>query len=302
MGVVSVENLKIWFKALIPIFAGMTVLVFSGLPVFADEIILKEGRTLQGTITGETDQEYTLYMASKMFLRIDKTKVSKVIRTTQPKKSRPTVRTDSLGQKPVGTSTAPASAAKPSAPAVLEAEQVKTGVQFQMTKKEQATVEKTIATKTYTVVGSTMSEIKSDIFDKKQGKGFLVDRERSATQTRWQLSWDGAAEKEGTQMKWKWAVVRATITTTFPAWKVPPKPDSGVVSAWNDFLNKNAAYVAGESEIIGNSIDKFAEELALIRSESEPALRQQSQVLCNTMKEQTHKKGSGYQRRMKKIF
>ena len=184
----------------------------------------------------------------------------------------------------------------------MEAMQVKSGVQAQLIKKGPVTLDKTITTKTYVVAGSTMSEIENDIFNKKLGKGFLVDHDRCPTQTQWQLSWDGESEKEGMQIKWKGAVVRSTITTTLPAWNVPAKPVPSVVVGWNDFLNKNAAYAAAQSEIINTAIDTFAEELAALRSETEPVLRQQSQVLFDTLKEQINRKESGYQRRMKKIF
>ena len=73
----------------------------------ADEIILKEGRTLQGTITAEDDHEYTLYMASKMFLRVDKTKVSKVVRTAPVKKIAPQFGWTRLGKVPLPTQQQP---------------------------------------------------------------------------------------------------------------------------------------------------------------------------------------------------
>ena len=203
----------------------------------ADEIILKEGKTLAGRITKEDDQEYTLLMGSNMVLRVAKSKVRKVVRTIVPKPARPTVRSSASSAIAVSTASTPEVRAVPE----VERTTIKSGV---------VSIDKAVKTKA------------------------------TGAKTVWAVTWEGESEKEAEQSKWKWAVVRATITPS----------------------SHTAPVIAGQLVIFDDALQSFAEEVTALRAKDEPGLRAATAERFETMKSQAAKRQSGYERRNKKIF
>ncbi len=107
--------------------------------------------------------------------------------------------------------------------------------------------------------------------------GVSVERTIVSGPTGWETSWEGAADKEGDQFKWKWAVIRATITEG-----ASPSLGKGRVGIYTD---------ASQS---------FADQLAVLRAPSEKMLRDDSTRLFDEMKEKAAKKIKGFERREKK--
>lgn len=259
----------------------------------ADELILKEGKTLQGRITHEDAREYTIMLGSNMVLRVDKSKVAKVVRSAPPPApTRPILRSSDLVvqkstaapvSKPVGdqvgstVKSSTAAVVKKSAPAAL---QPAAAIESSSAKIENVRIEKTLVTSTVSARGP----------------------DPAAVQTSWLADWEGEAQSESGQHKWKWAVVRATITTALPRWNVPLKAAPEAVEAWNTFLPKAGAYAAGRLEIYSQSMDSFASELVPLRAKDEAELRKESEQLFQEMKNSVEKKLQGHDRRTKKIF
>ncbi len=261
----------------------LAVIFLAGGNAAADELVLKEGKTLSGKITGEDARQYTILLGSNMVLRVDKNKVVKVVRTAPPAKpARPTIRTSDVAaiKTSTKTSTTP-TASTPSTPAApvvsnIPALQVKSGVETTSTANGNVKVEKSVVTSTVAVRGPEPSVIK----------------------TSWAVAWTG--EAEGGQ--WKWAVVRATITNVMPRWEAPAKAEPKTVEAWNNFLSKAGVHSAGKTGIYSQSIESFAAELAQLRSKDEATLRQESKQLFEAMKARAAKQQEGHERRTKKIF
>ncbi|MCG3205034.1 MAG: hypothetical protein KCHDKBKB_01751 [Elusimicrobia bacterium] len=250
--------------------------------LFSDEIILKEGKTIQGKITGEDSQEYTILMGSNMVLRVHKDKVQKVNRDIVPKSTRPIIRSDS--QAPViaassvtvanpraPVSVMPGSPTSPTPLSSPEKVQVPTHVPSAPVRGvvQQSTLVKNAVTVNRTLV---ISEKKS------------LSNEALYSKMSWDISWSGEADKENDQFKWKWALVRSTITQVVP--------DS--TASISHFQNKRDLYYSSE--------ESFAEQLSTLRAKDESALRLESNQLFTQLKSLAEKKQLGLERRSKKMF
>lgn len=155
---------------------GIIALVFFiFFPLHADEIILKEGKTLSGTIVDEDEREYMMRLGENMFLKVEKSKVAKVTREKREKIQ--AIRLSDLQPKaapsPLGVKSS-----SPSAPA--KAAPKPSGAEPQITEKEGVTYKEWIGKKP-----------KAPPF---------------------QAGWSGDAGKEDGQARWKSLVVESTVS------------------------------------------------------------------------------------------
>ncbi len=239
--------------------------------VCADELVLKEGKSIQGKITKEDADEYTILMGSQMYLRVAKEKVARVVRDTPAKPNKPIVRTPVASPKAVNVSTAVAAVPSPSSNAPVAATAVKPspakatpspGVvatpsisPAKVTEPPQQTVKKGVVT------------IEENVAASKTGKTTL------------QTVWEGTPEKEANQTKWKAVILRATIA--------------------NDPTSPHAKQ---EVDSLRSSLSSFAEELTALRANDEKTLRSETDRLLAVMQDHAKKRLQGLARREKKEF
>lgn len=251
-------------------FVIFLIFIFSFSFLWADEIHLKEGKILSGTITHESDEDYTIRLGKGMVLRVPKENAVKVVRTDSV--APPAANTYLTRPRPVETSTAVSSR-----PAL-------SNLKAEATTKEHTLhgykiVEVTLI-KPYVVSGATLSDIRRDITDRDTGKGIKVDRKREASYGQWQVS-----NQKDTK------VIVSTLTVLMPQWKPSGTPSSATIGEWNMYLASLSAFEEGRAKIYTEELNGFAESAARAPSDSE------IKDLFEAMKTRAANRVQGYVRR-----
>lgn len=257
----------------------------------ADEILLKEGKTLYGTITQETDTELTVRLANNMYLRVARSKVVSIAKDPKPVRTtyRMPLKQPQPGvKKSTATTTAPVSIVKStqSAPTIAPTpglRQARASVERKAVDKKPVRIVIDTVVSTYAVSGKTAGEaVKKSTLDK----------------AGWRPNWFGTSAKDGTFYKWKEAVVVATVTVSYPFWKegAAPSLNPAEADAWTAFLSGLVAEQEGRSTIYERALDSLAEELAQLNASSEAALKDESARRFDVMQKNAAKKLKGYDR------
>jgi hypothetical protein len=237
----------------------------------ADEILLREGKTLHGKITHEDANEVMIRTAPTMYLRIERSKISKITRSPQTGPTN-TVRTVTVTPAAVNKSTAAVSksttpvnpptvkpavaAVAPEAPKPIPA---KAGVTFAETINKQSVAVPNITA-----------------WSPKLSKPAL------------ELSWLGASEKDASNFKWKSLVLTSTITLMTPTSPSLTPADQAVVDKQNQ----------GRVDIYHSIIESLSQALMSLRSESEAKLKETSQILVDSSLARAEIRQRGYSRHL----
>jgi predicted secreted Zn-dependent protease len=290
----------------IPAFAVVAMLSVN---LSADELLLKEGKTLTGKIVKEDEVEYTIRLSHNMYLRVEKTKVVKVTKDQPESEATPltqttvkkavTVSTTSATTAATATPTPSSTAAVPNPSPVASAAKIPDSeIRTKDRTNHGFKISEQVINKIYTVRGDTMDAIKSDILDSEKGKGVKVGNKREASGSEWITAWNGASATEEGKFKWKSGVVVATITVTLPSWKAADNANPETIKAWNDYFASVNGMEEGRAKIYSQALDNFCESLVQLRESSEDNLKKESNKLYEQMKSQVENRQQGYLRRL----
>jgi hypothetical protein len=172
----------------------LLVLIGAASILRADEILLREGKTLHGKITHEDANEVMIRTAPTMYLRIERSKIQKITRAA-PTGPTNVVRTVNTPAVKKSTASVTVSTTTTKAPAIVE----KSTATPAAPKGEKATTTKAVAVATRP--GVTFAET---ISVKPVSKPTL------------DFSWAGVSDKEGANFKWKSLVLTSTISVMMP--------------------------------------------------------------------------------------
>lgn len=241
------------------VFFLATALLLSPCDVFADRIVLKEGKTLTGKITSEDDQEVMIKLGGNMFLRVEKSKISTIVRT-QPKQpqSSPLIIMEKKEPKP-------------------SVRKVSEGSSFSRDQKGGLTIEETSTVRISSVTIEALAEAKE-----RSSQCFMVSR------------WDGAMNRDGI-FKWNTLLLQATMTVTYPHWTVDVS--SAEAQAWGKHLAHLEKYEKGHLELNRQFLRNAGEALLNVRAKNEANLTKESNQIWDKYQDRLQKQRRGYDRR-----
>jgi hypothetical protein len=229
----------------------------------ADELLLKEGKTIYGIITQESSDEYTIRTGQNMYLRVRKQSVQSVKRADRGPAR--------LIWKPAISST---TAAPPRDMPRVPQNEISTLVKV----KGAVEIDETSARQVYRVQGNTFADVKPSIRHPDAG-GSKSLVEPSVT---FHASWFGNADNKDGQMVWVWAVVRSTVNASVPRWDYPTSVADADVATWNTFLEKADKRDAERAAIVRGELSRVAESIGALRCESASELRKRSNELFDS--------------------
>ncbi|MCB4756060.1 MAG: DUF922 domain-containing Zn-dependent protease [Elusimicrobia bacterium] len=276
--------------------------LLSFLSAIADEIVLKEGKTVRGTITKEDDKEVEIFVSGNMVLRIARDKIKEVLR---PKKE---------GVKKIQVQTVPGS---PPAPTINPTEAIPpTGpppvapIQPQLfsfdgkpvnlsDQKGNARLFFTVRRRTYPVRGLNLKEVSKEISDLESGKGFRVGYKRDPSKTVLVSSWEGRAMAAEGRMRWEDFILQATMTVSLPQWVTVKTPSAEAIDEWNTFAFQIERHDQGHVEIYENALKSLADLMGQLTAPDEMTLRLESEKLYQEGRQRMEKQQQGYDRRQK---
>lgn len=276
----------------------------------ADELILHEGKTLHGKIVSEDAEEIMIRLANNMFLKVDKSKIKKIVRQEQPK--RPTITMQTI-QTSTATAvkTAPAQATAPAPdkpappPVVVMSKSGPKNIPASSTSKQQdkfgATFFETFHVQTYPVGGKNFAEVRNNIMAREGGKGILEKGRRMPSETKLVFTWDGKTKAEGGKTKWASLVITATTTTKLPEWKAPPSLDEASVKEWDTFITGLEEHDKGHADLYQSGLYSLADSLTKLEAANENALRATSKTVMTEWRARIEKQQDGHDRRQKKL-
>lgn len=239
----------------------------------ADQVVLKEGKTIHGTITQEDANEVSIKTGSNMYLRIDKSKVREIKRGPKTAPARPSVRMDQL--TPAATVAAPApstpTAATPAAPA-MKTEKPEL---LHMKAVSRTTSRKEGGVQIFDTLSHQLYEVKAAKFS---------EAKKAVSHTDWTVTW-----KDG--------VLRSTISVRAPDWVPAVKPSDEDILAWNQFIKEKGDYEAGRVKIYQETVNSLAGRLDQMVPQNDKSLQAESEGLVKKAQEQADKRIQGYMRR-----
>jgi predicted secreted Zn-dependent protease len=273
-------------------------------PVFlwADRIVLKGGKTLHGKIIDENDHEVMIRSGSGMFFRIERSKIRKIERAGGNQPKGPVVTMDDLDQpnkkkaepKKTAEPKKAKAAKKPEPPRVSN---IKPVTKYRKSQNGNASIFETVVFKTYAVGGSNVKKVFQDVYDRDDGKGFMVKRDRQASKTELDVSWEGTSIKEGNAMRWETLVIRATMTVTVPHWNAPKKPSEDSVQKWGQFVDQLEKHNGHHVEIYARGLESVGSALGQVSAKDESQLQMKSEKIYKRIMGRTEKQQDGHDRR-----
>jgi len=289
---------KILKKAL----AGLTVfflfILFHPVPLKADKLILNEGKTLHGKITKETKTEIMFELGGNMYIRVEKSKIKKIVRSKRPKKPRNIVTLESI-QKSTTTKKA-IQGTKTSEEKTIPLIQIKAGKTLNRRQVRNAEIFETLIHKSYKVKGRKISAVKKGIFERRKGVGFAIKGGREASTVVMKAKWTGEPSKVAGEYNWKSLVIRSTFVVTAPLWKSPKSPPPKAVEGWNQFIQDLIKHDEGHLDLYRRSLDGFAKSLNNLRAPEAEQLQAESTRLFQTFQSRAGKQQNGHDRRFRR--
>ncbi|MBV9080038.1 MAG: DUF922 domain-containing protein [Elusimicrobia bacterium] len=278
----------------------------------ADEIVLKSGKTISGTITGETEQSYRIRVGPSMALEVMKKDIARVDwperekaakKAALPAKNAGTAN----GAAAVATSSAPAGGSPAPVPARVPAPAAATSsalsaaapprpplaadtVSSETAKVGVATIIKTISIDHYNVDAKDVETAKRIALE----RGYHAPDGPRASYTEWSGTWKGNAAKGG--RNWASMEIDVAVTITLPQWTVKRKSDEEWAS-WNSFVNQQMDVENQHKKIIADAVKSFALSATNLTAVDENKLRDRTNALFNQTKSTIDKRRQGFERR-----
>lgn len=277
--------------------------------LWADKIVLNEGKVLHGKITNETDTVVTINLGQNMMLRVNRDKIKSIHKTKREKKHKgPVVTMDSLQkaeEKKLKEENAEIekAAENPAAGVPVQSSVVdNVGTGDPVVKKEdkadgKAQMEIVLTQETYPVSEKTFARVLEKISDPDKGLGFVLQRERVPSETALKLEWDGKSGNEDGRVMWTEIKLNAHIVVKMPFWKHPDDPDPKDIDDWNKFLKNVLEHDQKHVEIYKSNISSLARALSQLRAPDEKTLRQKSDQTLNKFLERIENQQKGHDRR-----
>ncbi len=250
--------------------------------VWADEIVLLEGKVIVGKIIDETEDAVTVQSGKSMILTIAKSKIQKINRPdTSSQRKGPIITMDDVNRaaakkpsSPTPMSSIPVQSPSPSQPLPPNVPQIPGGdTKTRQTAIDNVVLNEWVVRKSYPVKGRTAQNLAEAIFDIDKGKGFLQGRERLASQTKFAAAWSGESVKDQGQFRWKALVIRSTATVTSPAWDKGANADPALTQKWNELQKAINEHMDAEIKVYVNAIALGGKKMGQMQASTEADLK-----------------------------
>jgi hypothetical protein len=287
------------------------LLLLAPLSVRADELYLKEGKVLHGHITGETASEYEMKVNKTMYLRIEKSKVERVVRdkpeaTPEPSKrsvvkvSSPTATgtpSATAAAAPVGTPSATAAASPTTAPAGSPSPTPAASTTPSATPAVSPAptgnpIRKEGTLSIFETVTAAPVRIKARTLEEAQAQASAASDKFACA-----VSWDGTPKAQSDANVWAKGTLTSVLTVPSIAWDAKGL-SAADAAAWKEQLASFEQDQAARREICRTESDGLARALSVLRLPSESALRSESDTLRKAAEQRIQKKLKAHERRL----
>ncbi len=244
------------------------VLLFLAVPlVRADQVVLKEGKILNGTITDETPEKITIDLGAHMVLHVNKSEIKSILRDPKP-----------VSHPPFGLNDAVKKTPKTPLPQPSPVNNITEGSQTKEIKKENIVFFETVNYTGYPTSGP-------------------VGLNAHPANLRFDCFWEGKIGKEGNEFKWTSLILRSTTSVSAPRWDPMKPPEPELFKSWNDLVASLQTHTQGHIDIYSDTANAIGSGLISLQATSEADLNAKSKALVKEALARAEKKQRGYDRR-----